>query len=160
MHFQLPLLCYCSVSYSSHRVLKAHILLNLGLFCVSEVHSTHCRYPAWVTEHHHWHTLDVKRSYQFSHKNATLRISNDSDSENAGKELRVVCHSILESAEKQVTLTAHVTVGWYVYICVLCAPSIIRGSHGGALVISHLISALQSRALISPPEAGALCRRA
>ncbi|CAB3371987.1 Hypothetical predicted protein [Cloeon dipterum] len=85
-----------------------------------EVHSTHCRYPTWVTDHHHWHTLDYKQSFQFSHKNATLRISNDSDSENAGKEMRVVCHSINESGEKQVTLTAHVTVGCESgYVCMV-----------------------------------------
>ncbi|XP_071444873.1 uncharacterized protein [Hetaerina americana] len=41
-----------------------------------ENHSSRCRYPTWVTEHHHWHTLDSKKSFHFSHKNATLKISN------------------------------------------------------------------------------------
>ncbi|GLG95366.1 Uncharacterized protein GBIM_02347 [Gryllus bimaculatus] len=63
-----------------------------------------CRYPNWVTEHHQWHTLDLSRSYHFSHKNATLRISH------SGPEMRVICHNATES-HHQVTIVAHTTSG-------------------------------------------------
>ncbi|KAL0281227.1 UNVERIFIED_CONTAM: hypothetical protein PYX00_002278 [Menopon gallinae] len=46
---------------------------------LTKVDNTHtkCKYPSWITDHHHWHTLDYKKSYHFSHKNATLKITED-----------------------------------------------------------------------------------
>ncbi|KAG8227256.1 hypothetical protein J437_LFUL003987 [Ladona fulva] len=138
-----------------------------------ENHSSRCRYPSWVTEHHHWHTLDSQKSFHFSHKNATMRISNatapqsssppavptspalsapspaslsSSPEEEGGggrlhkgsaggrrvgaegvragsgaqAEMHVVCHSIEETSEKQVTLVTHVTMGCQSgYVCMV-----------------------------------------
>lgn len=84
----------------------------------AENQHTRCRYPSWVTEHHQWHTLDYKSSYHFSHKNATLRISEE---DNNGQEMRVVCHS-METFDNnhQVTIVAHTTSGCMSgYVCMV-----------------------------------------
>ncbi|XP_066991196.2 uncharacterized protein [Anabrus simplex] len=83
-----------------------------------ETQHPRCHYPLWVTEHHQWHTLDYKSLYHFSHKNATLRIT---DKDNKGQEIRVVCHSIeVADNEHQVTLVAHLTSGCKSgYICMV-----------------------------------------
>lgn len=98
--------------------------------------STRCHFPTWVTEHHVWHTLDHQRSYHFSKHNATLRIAKEAaasalneatggghapsahgvglgtSSRSGPIEMRMVCHSIEGSAEKQEMVAAHVTTGW------------------------------------------------
>ncbi|KAJ8891110.1 hypothetical protein PR048_010620 [Dryococelus australis] len=83
-----------------------------------ENHSTRCRYPAWVTEHHHWHTLNHRHSYHFSTKNATLKITEEAvgggGQEGATIERRVVCHTMEAASEKQAMLVAHLTTGWFV----------------------------------------------
>ncbi|XP_046980658.1 uncharacterized protein LOC124545759 [Schistocerca americana] len=81
---------------------------------------TQCRFPSWVTDHHNWYTLDMKQSYHFSHKNATLRITDDS-----AHEVRIVCHSVEKSppgvdAGQQATLVAHITSGCNSgYVCMV-----------------------------------------
>ncbi|KAJ8981675.1 hypothetical protein NQ317_017296 [Molorchus minor] len=45
-----------------------------------------CRFPFWVANYNHWHTLDYSAAYSFHHRNSTLRITNSS-----GLEMRVVC---------------------------------------------------------------------
>lgn len=83
-----------------------------------------------------WHTLDHQRSYHFSKHNATLRIAKEaaavtlneavagghSRSEHGGGggassrsgsvEMRMVCHSVESSTEKEEMIVAHVTTGW------------------------------------------------
>ncbi|KAF4516761.1 hypothetical protein B566_EDAN004600 [Ephemera danica] len=90
----------------------------------SESHASQCKFPGWVTEHHHWRTLDHRRSFQFSHKNATLRISNetsrDDEAGTTSLELRATCHSQLDVGERHVLLVAHVTLGCESgYMCML-----------------------------------------
>ncbi|KAF4516759.1 hypothetical protein B566_EDAN004598 [Ephemera danica] len=87
-----------------------------------ESHASQCKFPGWVTEHHHWRTLDHRRSFQFSHKNATLRISNetsrDDETGTTSLELRATCHSQLDVGERHVLLVAHVTLGCSLCLCV------------------------------------------
>ncbi|KAK6633602.1 hypothetical protein RUM44_004209 [Polyplax serrata] len=90
---------------------------------------TKCKYPTWITEHHHWHTLDYRKSYHFSHKNATLKITEDFNTGNPrsltlpstgprkpNSEMRVVCHSEVKTESHFSIVVAHVTNGWYVYL--------------------------------------------
>lgn len=37
-------------------------------------HHKRCKFPEWITEHHTWLSLDKKKIYKFSQKNATLKI--------------------------------------------------------------------------------------
>ncbi|XP_077284440.1 uncharacterized protein LOC143909988 [Arctopsyche grandis] len=73
-------------------------------------HHNRCRFPSWITEHHTWHSLDHSRTYHFSLRNATLKISNDNGS---GNEMRLVCHSILlhPTDNNYIQIVAHITRG-------------------------------------------------
>lgn len=68
-----------------------------------------CRFPLWIANYNHWHSLDYSLSYNFHHRNSTLRITNSS-----GLEMKVVCtqtrHATRE--ETSVMLLAHFTMGW------------------------------------------------
>lgn len=80
-----------------------------------ETQHDRCKFPSWIVNHHHWHSLDYQHSYHFSHKNATLRITND----HGTVEIRLVCHSI-ESNSSHVALIAHATKGCESgYICMI-----------------------------------------
>lgn len=84
---------------------------------LTRVESQHdrCKFPSWVVNHHHWHSLDYRHSYHFSHKNATLRITN----EHGAMEIRLICHSI-ESNSSYVALVAHATAGCESgYVCMI-----------------------------------------
>lgn len=78
-----------------------------------------CRFPTWITDHHTWLSLDHRSVYKFSLKNATLRISTHSGTEdevdpsqNPSGETRVVCHGILGAEHlRRVQIVAHVTAG-------------------------------------------------
>lgn len=39
-----------------------------------DLQHTRCKFPIWVTEHHTWLSLDHRRTYRFSQRNATLKI--------------------------------------------------------------------------------------
>ncbi|XP_063216849.1 uncharacterized protein LOC134527831 [Bacillus rossius redtenbacheri] len=107
-----------------------------------ENHSTRCRYPAWVTDHHHWHTLDHRHSYHFSTKNATLKITEEAAPAGGGAqeggatvEKRVVCHTMEASTERQAMLVAHLTTGCQSgYVCMVFYR---RDWHVLELQISH-----------------------
>lgn len=101
-------------------------------------HHKRCKFPEWITEHHTWLSLDKKKIYKFSQKNATLKIVDEElpkhnkihqqaqtafafqefgfesqDQRRQNSEARVMCHSILQSVEqKRVQIVAHVTAGW------------------------------------------------
>lgn len=80
-----------------------------------ETQHDRCKFPSWVVNHHHWHSLDYRHSYHFSHKNATLRITN----EHGVVEIRLVCYSI-ESNSSYVALVAHATAGCESgYVCMI-----------------------------------------
>lgn len=102
---------------------------DYGIFCifalfilltVDKEHSR-CKYPAWVTQHHDWHSLNGTKSYHFTNKNATLRVKmqaqNSPDSETVHEE-KIVCHNLEKlypndnMQGNKVKLVAHVTSGW------------------------------------------------
>ncbi|KAF7281965.1 hypothetical protein GWI33_003831 [Rhynchophorus ferrugineus] len=68
-----------------------------------------CRFPSWIANYNHWHTLDNTASYSFHHRNSTLRISNST-----GVEMKVVCvqvkHPIVRD-DSHVVLVTHFTMG-------------------------------------------------
>lgn len=91
-------------------------------FFLSTVDKEHgrCKYPAWVTQHHDWHSLNGTKSYHFTNKNATLRVkmqAQNTDGETVHEE-KIVCHNLekLYSSDNmqgnKVKLVAHVTSGW------------------------------------------------
>jgi hypothetical protein len=129
----------CAVLTHSEKTtstLRHTSVLKLWQLVVSVDRSlSRCHFPTWVTEHHVWHTLDHQRSYHFSKHNATLRIAKEagalplneatgghassdhgggggSSSRSGSVEMRMVCHSIVRSTEKEETIVAHVTTGW------------------------------------------------
>uniref|UniRef100_A0A1B6D3A2 Ig-like domain-containing protein n=1 Tax=Clastoptera arizonana TaxID=38151 RepID=A0A1B6D3A2_9HEMI len=88
------------------------------IMVLTRIESQHerCKFPSWVTNHHHWHSLDYKQSYHFSHKNATLKISRD----HGITDMKLVCHNIENNSSSSVTLVAHVTEGCSSgYICLV-----------------------------------------
>lgn len=88
---------------------------TMKLTTIENQHSR-CRYPTFVTDHHHWHTLDHSRSYVILHKNTTLRITR----EEGGQEMRVVCHTEHHTSHHQVTVVAHATSGCNSgYVCMV-----------------------------------------
>ncbi|XP_022186268.2 uncharacterized protein LOC111045223 isoform X2 [Nilaparvata lugens] len=76
-----------------------------------------CKFPAWVVNHHQWRSLDFAHTYHFSHRNATLRVS-ETDGEIHS---RLVCHRIHSNATShQVSIVAHITTGCdNGYICMI-----------------------------------------
>lgn len=82
---------------------------TMKLTTIENQHSR-CRYPSFVSEHHHWHTLDHSRSYTLLHKNTTLKITSAEDG-GQEKEMRVVCHNEHHVSHHQVTIVAHATSG-------------------------------------------------
>ncbi|XP_021929001.1 uncharacterized protein LOC110834305 [Zootermopsis nevadensis] len=79
---------------------------TMKLTTIENQHSR-CRYPTFITDHHHWHTLDHSQSFVILHKNTTLRITR----EEGGQEMRVVCHNEYHTSHHQVTVVAHATSG-------------------------------------------------
>ncbi|XP_054274024.1 uncharacterized protein LOC128993927 [Macrosteles quadrilineatus] len=80
--------------------------------------SKSCRFPRWLTEHHQWHTLDHKKTFHFSPRNATLK---ESDSGSSSKvQMRAVCHAYETDSDTQAKIIAHVTTGCHSgYSCFL-----------------------------------------
>ncbi|VEN43193.1 unnamed protein product [Callosobruchus maculatus] len=68
-----------------------------------------CRFPFWLSNYNHWHTLDYSATYSFHHRNSTLKITNSS-----GAEMKVVCVQIkyTNRDESMIVLVAHFTMGW------------------------------------------------
>ncbi|XP_025160689.1 uncharacterized protein LOC105182797 isoform X2 [Harpegnathos saltator] len=87
-----------------------------------------CKYPAWVTQHHDWHSLDGTKVYHFTNKNATLKVkpqSQDTDVD-ALHEEKIVCHNLEQlypndnMQGNKVKLIAHVTSGCDIgYVCMI-----------------------------------------
>ncbi|XP_065339905.1 uncharacterized protein LOC135939432 isoform X2 [Cloeon dipterum] len=75
-----------------------------------------CKFPSWITQFPHWHTLDYRRSYQFHHRNTTLKIANASD----GGEMRVVCTEDRHVTAEAAHIVTHVTSGCQSgYVCMM-----------------------------------------
>ncbi|XP_011685303.1 PREDICTED: uncharacterized protein LOC105448455 [Wasmannia auropunctata] len=100
---------------------------TIKLIKVDKEHSR-CKYPAWVTQHHDWHSLNGTRSYHFTNKNATLRVkmqAQNTDGETVHEE-KIVCHNLEKSYPNdnmqgnKVKLVAHVTSGCDIgYVCMI-----------------------------------------
>jgi len=43
---------------------------------VDNAHS-HCHFPSWVTDHHHWHTIDNAQRYSFHNSTIKIHVSRD-----------------------------------------------------------------------------------
>ncbi|XP_066142467.1 uncharacterized protein aus isoform X1 [Euwallacea fornicatus] len=66
-----------------------------------------CRFPSWLANFNHWHTLDYFQSYSFHHRNSTLRISNSS-----GVEMKVLCVQVKHARDDgHMVLVTHFTMG-------------------------------------------------
>ncbi|XP_018304767.1 uncharacterized protein [Mycetomoellerius zeteki] len=100
---------------------------TIKLIKVDKEHSR-CKYPAWVTQHHVWHSLNGTKSYHFTNKNATLRVkmqAQNSDGEIVHEE-KIVCHNLEKlypndnMQGNKVKLVAHVTSGCDIgYVCMI-----------------------------------------
>ncbi|XP_071050667.1 uncharacterized protein [Onthophagus taurus] len=67
-----------------------------------------CRFPSWIANYNHWHTLDFSYTYSFHHRNSTLRITNTSS-----LEMKIVCAQVkhVTRDESFVQLLTHFTTG-------------------------------------------------
>ncbi|KAL0100163.1 hypothetical protein PUN28_019536 [Cardiocondyla obscurior] len=100
---------------------------TIKLIKVDKEHSR-CKYPAWVTQHHDWHSLNGTKSYHFTNKNATLRVkmqAQNTDGETVHEE-KIVCHNLEKlypndnMQGNKVKLVAHVTSGCDIgYVCMI-----------------------------------------
>ncbi|XP_077255530.1 uncharacterized protein LOC143893705 [Temnothorax americanus] len=96
---------------------------TIKLIKVDKEHSR-CKYPAWVTQHHDWHSLNGTKSYHFTNKNATLRVkmqAQNTDGETIHEE-KIVCHNLekVYPNDNKVKLVAHVTSGCDIgYVCMI-----------------------------------------
>lgn len=116
--------------------MKVVTINRLFVISVDDQHKR-CKFPVWITDHHTWLSLDHRKTYKFSQRNATLKILDDEppkpkiqpqyaqpylfqefgfqsqDQKRQNSEMRVVCHGILEQQEqKKVQIVAHITAGW------------------------------------------------
>lgn len=89
--------------------------------------TTKCRFPSWLTQSQHWHSLDYTRSYSFHHRNTTLRISNltlssigndgpgvqqqYSSSQDMEQDVRVICTEVLQATNDMAYIITHYTMG-------------------------------------------------
>lgn len=102
----------------SFKIKNFYLIFHIFLLTVDKEHSR-CKYPAWVTQHHDWHSLDGTKDYHFTNKNATLKIKAQAQDANGEMfhEEKIVCHNLEklypnESMGNKVKLVAHVTSGW------------------------------------------------
>ncbi|XP_043286807.1 uncharacterized protein [Venturia canescens] len=104
----------------------------IKLMKVDKEHSK-CKYPSWVTKHHHWRSLNGSRTYHFTSGNATLKVTSPMDNFH---EEKLVCHN-LEPADpndsnqrNRVKLVAHITSGCDIgYVCMIFhkrSPNVIE----------------------------------
>ncbi|XP_012528487.1 uncharacterized protein LOC105832246 [Monomorium pharaonis] len=100
---------------------------TIKLTKVDKEHSR-CKYPAWVTQHHDWHSLNGSKSYHFTNKNATLRVKMQTENTNDETihEEKIVCHNLEKlypndnMQGNKVKLVAHVTSGCDIgYVCMI-----------------------------------------
>ncbi|XP_055930666.1 uncharacterized protein LOC129960940 isoform X1 [Argiope bruennichi] len=63
-----------------------------------------CQFPSWVTSTHHWHTLDGRMSYYFSHRNTSYRIVHQ---HSGHAETKVTCTDEVSSTPNSTTVVAY-----------------------------------------------------
>ncbi|XP_066584159.1 uncharacterized protein [Prorops nasuta] len=93
---------------------------------LTKVDKERCKYPSWVTQHHHWHSLDGTKIYHFTNKNATLKVKSQEPESEAYDEEKIVCHNLEKLYPNdnmqghKVKLIAHVTRGCDIgYVCMI-----------------------------------------
>lgn len=90
-------------------------------------HHNRCKFPTWITDHHTWLSLDHKKTFKFSQRNATLKIVDEDpkpavnahenyapdfvwnrefgmesqEQRKQNSEMRVICHGILQQSTEQ-----------------------------------------------------------
>lgn len=110
---------------TSHTDLKCAFFILIIYHCFSSIFFSvwplaaslnKCRFPSWLANYNHWHSLDYTATYSFHHRNSTLRITNSS-----GLEMKVVCAQLKHTSrdENSVVLLTHFTMGWYVVALLL-----------------------------------------
>ncbi|KAK9719404.1 hypothetical protein QE152_g22691 [Popillia japonica] len=110
-------------------------------------HHNRCKFPTWITDHHTWLSLDHKKTFKFSQRNATLKIVDEEpkppikthenyvwnsefgmesqEQRKQNSEMRVICHGILQQSTEQkkvqmVQIVAHMTHGCNSgYVCMV-----------------------------------------
>lgn len=99
--------------------------ITIKLTKVDKEHNR-CKYPAWITEHHDWHSLDGTKVYHFTNKNATLKVKVQEAEGDSYHEEKIVCHNLEKSYPNdntqgyKVKLVAHVTSGCDIgYVCMI-----------------------------------------
>lgn len=85
-----------------------------------------CKYPSWVTQHHDWHSLDGSKSYHFTTRNATLKVTAQDNNDDSFHEEKIVCHNLEKLYPNDnmqghiVKLVAHITSGCDSgYVCMI-----------------------------------------
>ncbi|XP_012265284.2 uncharacterized protein LOC105691407 [Athalia rosae] len=85
-----------------------------------------CKYPSWVTQHHDWHSLDGSKTYHFTTRNATLKVTAEDNTDDSFHEEKIVCHNLEKLYPNDnmlghtVKLVAHVTSGCDSgYVCMI-----------------------------------------
>ncbi|GFX20832.1 uncharacterized protein TNCV_78871 [Trichonephila clavipes] len=68
-----------------------------------------CQFPSWVTSTRHWHTLDGRMNYYFSHRNNSYRIVHQHTSH---AETKVTCTDEVYSSPNSTTVVAYSMQGW------------------------------------------------
>ncbi|GFY50217.1 uncharacterized protein TNIN_8571 [Trichonephila inaurata madagascariensis] len=63
-----------------------------------------CQFPSWVTSTRHWHTLDGRMNYYFSHRNNSYRIVHQHTSH---AETKVTCTDEVYSSPNSTTVVAY-----------------------------------------------------
>ncbi|XP_014254350.1 uncharacterized protein LOC106669393 isoform X2 [Cimex lectularius] len=72
-----------------------------------ETGHTRCKFPTWVIQRNHWHSLDYSHFYHFSHKNASLRVTTPS----RDTETKLICHKIISQKHNVAAIVVHVVSG-------------------------------------------------
>lgn len=67
-----------------------------------------CKFPNWITQHYHWHSLDFSHSYHFSHRNASLKISGMTGE----LESKLACHTLVADHQFHAKIVVHFVSGW------------------------------------------------
>lgn len=100
--------------FSLRRQTAENLVYEKLLLLITAASLNKCRFPLWLANYNHWHTLDYSVTYSFHHRNSTLRITNSS-----GLEMKVVCAQTkhVTRDESSVMLLTHYTMGWYVDCC-------------------------------------------
>ncbi|PRD35686.1 UNVERIFIED_CONTAM: hypothetical protein NCL1_10738 [Trichonephila clavipes] len=93
-----------------------------------------CQFPSWVTSTRHWHTLDGRMNYYFSHRNNSYRIVHQHTSH---AETKVTCTDEVYSSPNSTTVVAYSMQGWAFSTLLIHSFSLRRDSNGFVCLTFH-----------------------